>query len=102
MLIELSGSTLLMLALAPIFLIGLARLAALVKPGLAFVCLFSCLGLMTVTLVSVTFLAYPHESPIVHSAPLKAVNWGLWALASASVSVLWIAIIFVFRNRSDA
>lgn len=99
--IELSDPMLLMSALAPILLIGLARVAALVKPSLAFVFLFSCLGLMTLTLVSMPLLVYFQESSIVRSMPFTVVNWGLWALTSIGVSVLWIAIVLVFRNRSN-
>lgn len=101
--IDLSDSTLLLLALTPIALIGLARLSALlVKPCLAWILLLSCLGMITVTLLAIPIFFHLEASGIVYVTPHQAVNGGLWALASVTTSILWVVMIIILRQRSDA
>ncbi len=100
--IDLSDSTLLLLALMPIALIGLARLSALVKPSLAWILLLSCLGMITLTLLAIPIFFHLEASGIVYVTPHQAVSWGLWALASVTTSILWVVMIIILRQRPNA
>lgn len=100
--IDLSDLTLLLLALTPIALIGLVRLSALVKPCFAWILLLSCLGMITLTLLAIPIFFHLEASGIVYVTPRQAVNWGLWALASVTTSILWVVMIIILRKRSGA
>ncbi|ADQ00022.1 membrane protein (plasmid) [Marinobacter adhaerens HP15] len=100
--IDLFGFSLLLLALTPIALIGLARLSFLLKPCLAWILLLSCLGMMTLTLLAIPIFFHLEASGIIQVTRQLSVDWGLWALASVTTSILWVVMIAILRHRSGA
>jgi len=89
-----------MLALAPMLLIALARVAALLKPGLAFPILSSCLSLMMLVLAIIPFVVGFQEPTNVSPWGAVAGNWGLWVMTVIAVMVAWLAVMHTSRRRS--
>jgi hypothetical protein len=64
--------------------------------------LLSCLSMMTLTLLAIPIFFHLEASGIIYATSHSAANWVLWALVSATTSILWVVMIIILRQRSGA